>query len=358
VSPFCSNASLRKINLFMDQSSRLNFLFEKWLRRNCSPEEVKELVLLLQQDPTPASLHERLSVLWNKVLEEDVAYPVDWEGMYQRVIQSEKDLPVMGRQHHLVWLKVAAAVLILFGGTLIWHYAITPSAISEKAGITETLTLQKDKPSPIDKKQTIHLPDGSTAILNADSHLDYPSAFTGKTREIYLSGEAYFDIKPDPSKPFLVHTEKIITRVLGTAFDIRAYPGDETIKVTVTRGKVQVLKENRSLGLISANQQISFSKTTEKAIQKTVDSKALVAWKPEEIAFNDISMLDAAKKIAERFNVQVEFVNPQIKNCRITATFSEDDMLDDMLTVICGVTKCQYTIQNNKIMIDGKGCSD
>src|SRR6185312_10166531 len=211
---------------------------------------------------------------------------------------------------------------------------------------------------PVNKRQTIHLPDGSTAILNADSHLDYPSAFTGRTREIYLSGEAYFDIKHDPSKPFLVHTGKIVTRVLGTAFDIRAYPDDETIKVTVTRGKVQVLKENKSLGLLTANQQISFSKTTEQAIRKTVDSKALVAWKPEEIAFNDISMLDAAKKIEERFNVQVEFANPLIKNCRVTATFSEDDMLDEMLTVVCGVTKSEYTIQNNKIIIDGKGCTD
>jgi ferric-dicitrate binding protein FerR (iron transport regulator) len=342
----------------MDQSSRLNFLFEKWLRRNCSPEETEELVLLLQQDPLPGSLHEPLSILWEKVREENVEYPVDWEAMYQRVIHSEQGLPVIRRHNHRGWLKVAAAVLILFGGTLVWHSVNSRSAAGEDAAAREVVTAQKDKQVPANKKQTIHLPDGSTAILNADSHLDYPSAFTGSTREIYLSGEAYFDIKHDPAKPFLVHTGKIVTRVLGTAFDIRAYPGDETIKVTVTRGKVQVLKENKSLGLITANQQISFSKTTEKAIQKTVDSKALVAWKPQEIAFNDISMQDAAGKIEERFNVHVEFANPLIKNCRVTATFSEDDMLDEMLTVICGVTKSQYTIQNNKIIINGKGCSD
>lgn len=342
----------------MDQSSRLNLLFEKWLRRNCGPEEVEELVVLLQQDPVPGSLHERLSALWEKVKEENAEYPVDWEGMYQRVIHSEEDLPVVGLRRHRVWLKAAAAVLILLAGTLTWRYLTGRHAAPEKADTMEAIALQKDKPASVNKKQTIHLPDGSTAILNADSHLDYPSAFTGKTREIYLSGEAYFDIKHDASKPFLVHTGKIVTRVLGTAFDIRAYPGDESIRVTVTRGKVQVLNESKSLGLITANQQISFSKTTGTAIQKTVDSKSLVAWKPEEIAFNDISMLDAAKKIEERFNVQIEFANPLIKDCRITATFSEDDMLDEMLTVICGVTKCQYTIQNNKIMIDGKGCSD
>ena len=103
---------------------------------------------------------------------------------------------------------------------------------------------------------------------------------------------------------------------------------------------------------------ISFSKKTEEFVQKTVDSKVLVAWKPEEIAFNDIPMLEAAKRIEQRFGVVVEFANPAIKNCRVTATFSEDDMLDEILTVICGVTKSNFTIQNNKITIDGKGCNE
>jgi ferric-dicitrate binding protein FerR (iron transport regulator) len=342
----------------MDQSSRLTFLFEKWLRRNCSPGEVEELVTLLQQDPVPGSLHERLTVLWEKVKDQHVEYPVDWEAMYQRVIQSGEEMPAVGRRNYRPWLNVAAALLILFAGAVSWRYFTKRQSGTAKTETTIAAAGQKDKPSAVNKRQTIHLPDGSTAILNADSHLDYPSAFTGKTREIYLSGEAYFDIKHDPSKPFLVHTGKIVTRVLGTAFDIRAYPDDETIKVTVTKGKVQVLKENKSLGLITANQQISFSKATEQAVRNTVDSKSLVAWKPEEIAFNDISMLEAAKKIGERFNVQIEFANPLIKNCRVTATFSEDDMLDEMLTVICGVTKSQYIIQNNKITIDGKGCND
>ena len=342
----------------MDQSSRLNFLFERYLRRLCSPEELEELIRLLQQDPLPGSLNAQLKDLWEKVKKENVSYPVEWERMYQEVIHTEDKLPAISRNSNRSWLKIAAAALILFTGTLLYRYLSYRPAIIPNTEHETVASIKKDKSAGTAKKQTIHLPDGSTVILNAESHLDYPSAFSGKTREIYLSGEAYFDVKHDPAKPFLVHTGKIITRVLGTAFDIRAYPEDESINVTVTRGKVQVLKENKSLGLITANQQISFSKTTEVAVQKTVDSKSLVAWKPEEIAFNDVSMLDAAKKIEERFDVEIAFANPLIKNCRVTATFSADDMLDEMLTVICGVTKSQYTIQNNKIIINGKGCSD
>src|SRR5690606_2603405 len=72
--------------------------------------------------------------------------------------------------------------------------------------------------------QLLLLPDGSTVLLNNNSSLDFPQQFTGDTREVILKGEAYFDIKPDASRPFIIHTGKVKTRVLGTAFNIRAYP--------------------------------------------------------------------------------------------------------------------------------------
>ncbi|HEY4154137.1 MAG TPA: FecR domain-containing protein [Puia sp.] len=340
----------------MDRSSRLNYLFEKYLHRLSSAEEVEELVRLLQLDQPPGALRDRLSDLWESVKEEPVPDTVDWENMYQTVIHSEERLPVIRERKNRTWLKIAAALFILVSGSVLYR-----NLNSRVAGTVKPVTGTTVRPANIarsNKKQTIHLPDGSTVILNTDSHLDYPSAFTGKTREIYLTGEAYFDIKHDSKKPFLVHTGSIVTRVLGTAFDIKAYPGDESIRVTVTRGKVQVLNKNKSLGLIGANQQISFSRKSETVMQKVVDPKPLIAWKPEEIAFNDIAMLDAAKEIERRFGTKVEFANPLIKNCRVTATFSEDDMLDEILAVICGVTRSQYIIQNNKIIINGKGCNE
>jgi ferric-dicitrate binding protein FerR (iron transport regulator) len=93
-------------------------------------------------------------------------------------------------------------------------------------------------------------------------------------------------------------------------------------------------------------------------LQQVVDTRPLVAWKPQEISFNDISMAEAADSIRQRFGMTVEFANPAIKNCRVTATFSEDDMLDEILAVICGVTRSDYMIQNNKIIINGKGCTE
>lgn len=342
----------------MDHSARINYLFDKHLQRLCSRQELEELVNLLQQDNAGTALAGRMQGLWEEIKASDIPYPVDWNKMYDTVIRSEERLPAIRTKRKLSWLRIAAAMMIIFSGSaLYWHLNNKSGNVDSSQAATADVVKAGDSVR-VNKRQIIHLPDGSTVILNADSRLDYPSAFSGKTREIFLSGEAYFDIKHDSKKPFLVHTGKIVTKVLGTAFDIKAYPGDESIRVTVTRGKVQVLNENKSLGLITANQQISFSRKTQKYVEKSVDSKVFVAWKPEEIAFNDITMSEAAKRIEQRFGTTVEFINPAIRNCRVTATFSEDDMLEEILTVICGVTRSDFSIQNNKISINGKGCSE
>ncbi len=344
----------------MDYLLRLRFLFNKYLQLSCTAEELEELIALLQQADADEMLTEPMQELWERLRVNKVGYEVDWDKMYNTVLGSEEIFSSPGRGGSgniwRMWWRIAAVVVVLIAGTGgYWYFVHHPGTDVKKL----TVAAENNKPVQAEnKRQTIHLPDGSTVILNARSKLSYPSAFTSRTREVYLTGEGYFDIKHNSRQPFLVHAGKIVTKVLGTAFDIKAYPADESVEITVTRGKVQVLKENKNLGLVIANQQISFSNKTEQYAQKTVDTKPIVAWKPQEISFNDITMLEAAKKIEQRFNTVVEFGNPAVKNCRVTATFSEDDMLDEILTVICGVSKSNYIIQTNKILINGKGCNE
>jgi ferric-dicitrate binding protein FerR (iron transport regulator) len=350
------NPEMVKASCGMIQTTRLRFLFDKYLQKRCSPEELEELLLLLHEDHARDSLDSRLKELWGEIHAEDISNPVDWATMYQTVIHAEERLPLFRTSRTPTVLKIAA-LLILTIGLFDYWYAYR-FARAEKKNEPISRVEEKKNNYPESKKQILHLPDGSTVILNSGSQLHYPSAFRGRTREVYLSGEAYFDILHDQGKPFLVHTGKITTRVLGTAFDIKAYPGDESIKVTVTRGKVQVLRENKSLGMITANQQISYSKITEISEEKTVNSKILIAWKPEEINFNDVTMLEIAQKMEHRFGTVITFANPKLRDCRVTASFSDDDLLEEVLTVICGVSKSHFTIQGNKVIIDGKGCNN
>jgi ferric-dicitrate binding protein FerR (iron transport regulator) len=206
-------------------------------------------------------------------------------------------------------------------------------------------------------KKVIHLPDGSIVILNKSSTVEYRSAGIGGTREVVLNGEAYFDIVHRREQPFLVHTGKIVTRVLGTTFNIKAYSTGKSIEVTVDHGKVQVLNGGASMGLLSDKQQIRYDLGREICQTQRVNLRPVMAWKPVEISFDDITMAEAARRIGERFKVGFNFVNPGLKECRITATFYMEDDLDEIMTVICGVNQSRFVIDGNMVKVDGKGCN-
>jgi transmembrane sensor len=344
----------------MGADPRLSLLFSKYLQRHCTPEEVVELIGLLQEADASETLSGPMQALWEQVKGENTEYDVDWDKMYAVVSNTEGDLITLNRRRNRNLRRarfrlVAASILALTVLSAAW-WALR-SGRAEGAGPVLASSAGGNSVVHPNKKQIIHLPDGSTVILNNNSKLNYPAVFAGNTREVYLSGEGYFEIIRNTGKPFLVHTGKITTRVLGTDFNIRAYPADGAIEVTVTQGRVQVLRENKSMGLLTADQQISFSTSTDQYAQKKVDTRPVVAWKPDEISFDDITMLEATRRIGDRFKMNVEFVNPAITNCRVTATFYEDDALNEIMTVICGVSQSNFTIVNNKIIIDGKGCN-
>jgi len=212
---------------------------------------------------------------------------------------------------------------------------------------------------PANQKKQITLADGSQVWVNAGSELKYPKAFDAKTREVYLSGEAYFDIKHDISKPFIIHTGRVITTVLGTAFNIREDKTLHTIVVTVTRGKVSVANGNEPLGIITPNQQISFNIQSNKAVQQAVDATLAIAWQKIDLRFEDQTFAEVAKQLEQRFNVKIGFGNDRIKNCRFTGASLTGEKLEKVLKTICDFNNATYKIQpDGSIIIDGPGCGN
>jgi ferric-dicitrate binding protein FerR (iron transport regulator) len=257
---------------------------------------------------------------------------------------------VMPQRKHL-WRRIAAVAAVL---------AICFTLYLEWPGLQNrlhpvrltTLTV------PLNQQKQITLPDGSKVWVNAGSQLKYPRQFNSKTREVYLSGEAYFDIQHDLSKPFIIHTGKVVTTVLGTAFNIKEDKISHTIKVTVTRGKVSVANGNKQLGIITPNQQISFNLLSGKSVQTEVDAKQVIAWQKTELHFEDITFGEAALQLQQRFNVKINFSNDKVKNCRFTGTALKGEKLDKILNVICAFNSATYqTKADGSIMIDGAGCN-
>ena len=345
------------------RDTRLHELFELYLQRRCGPEEVAELVALLERADAAEVLTEPMRRLWEELRVNDTAYPVDWERMYARVSQVEDDLVLLRRPRFGVgWrVVVAASAVVVVAGVMLWGMngrnvrkaavrVPAQAVVVDAGGMTQAMVTN-------DRKRVVHLPDGSTVLLNKNSRLEYPRVFRDTIREVVLSGEAFFDIAHLAGRPFIVHTGKLSTRVLGTAFNIRAYPGDKAIAITVTSGKVQVSNERAAMGLLTADQQMRYDVASATVVQERVDVRPLVAWRPSEVSFDDITMEEAARRVGVWLGVTVRFVNPALKDCRITASFYREDQLEEILTVLCAVNEMSYTIHDKDVSIDGRGCN-
>jgi ferric-dicitrate binding protein FerR (iron transport regulator) len=327
-------------------NARLDFLFKRYVNGSCSPQEELELMQFIAENDSQ-QIRALLDALWNDTPEK---LPADKaENILHAILTFSDVVPIQRNKRNFTWLKAAAAI----------SFIVISGAVAYQFMDTEDAARPVERMAEISHHQYIKLPDGSTVILNTGSKISYPNSFENKnTREVHLSGEGFFDIKHDASKPFVVHTGKLSTTVLGTAFNIRAYPEQNDITVTVARGKVKVSNELTVLGIISPDQQITFSKWNSETQQQEIKSKDVIAWTERDIFFDDISMEDAAQQLEDRFKIQVDFANEKIKNCRFTATFTMGEDLHQILDVICEFNKATYVIKTSgDIEISGNGCS-
>jgi ferric-dicitrate binding protein FerR (iron transport regulator) len=215
------------------------------------------------------------------------------------------------------------------------------------------------EPLAVHKKENrvIFLPDGSTVILSAGSKLNYPSSFDGlEKREVFLDGQAFFDIKHNASRPFIVYTGKLKTEVLGTAFDIKAIPGEADITVTVTRGKVKVMDQDKVLGVITPNQQITYSKEKVSAVTKTINSDSLLNWKEQDLRCDNLTVAEAAELLERRYHVKIIISDQSITSQRFTTIFSKNDSFEQVLKSICVFNGLfyEYNKQNSVVTISHK----
>ncbi|MEO6843589.1 MAG: FecR domain-containing protein [Ginsengibacter sp.] len=241
------------------------------------------------------------------------------------------------------FIKPAAAAAIFIGialGVFFYYHSmpgtsgnvyVAPASLSSKSKLPE------EEAAVVRKKENrvIFLPDGSEVILSPRSKLNYPSSFDGMgKREVFLDGQAFFDIKHNTSRRFIVHTGNLETIVLGTAFNIKAIHQEKEITVTVTRGKVKVQDEHKVLGTITPNQQITYNKEKITSVTKVVDGNSYLDWKNEDLFIDNLTLSEAAKILEDKFKIKIIINDSSIREQRFTATFPKDEKLDQALKSI------------------------
>ncbi len=330
------------------------YLFQQFFNKKATPEESAEFLSLLKRD----EYDEELKVLLDRFWEEATSFPNLNENRAEKIFSkimaagaaTESAKNKITRDY--TWWKAAAAILIIISFSA-WFYR--PGLQAPPKLVKEAKNIKINKPH----RKFINLPDGSSVILNENSRVEVGDKFivNGK-REVYLEGEAYFDIVHDSSHPFIVHTGKLQTTVLGTAFNINANSMTGTVIVTVTRGKVKVGDKIRTFNVIDPDEQMVFNRDLSRHFKKPVDARTIVAWKNEDIYFDDVSISDVANQLEESFNVSIAFANGNIKNCRFSATFLKSQSLQQILNVIGEFNHIKYQLKDNKtVVLDGVGCN-
>jgi transmembrane sensor len=333
---------------------RLKHLFKKYLDNTISKQELEEFWQLMSELGENDLVLQELQEQWQK--EENAHQPAhdELDRVFGRVQQkiSKYETGYTTKVHRITsrrrYITVAASFLLC--AAFAWWY------LNNTAGDkTAPTTLAKESAVKI-----IILPDGSSVTLNQDSHLDYPTSFSDSSREVTLTGEAYFDVKHDPGKPFIVHTGAFVTRVLGTAFNIRAYAKDSQVAITVERGKVQVQRQDnkKALGILIAGDQLVIDKQSGSPQLAKADVKQVVQWKNNDLLFDNIRFDEAAAIIGRHFNLELKFSNESLRNCRFTVDLSNKS-IEEILDILSDLTRSAWRREDDKtIWLEGEGCKN
>ncbi|KAF2516630.1 FecR family protein [Flavobacterium foetidum] len=342
------------------QQKKFEELFEGYLLNNLSDAEQQQLMELIQQGGHDDFLKEKIHEMLKGDYVADVMDKKQSDDILNYILskpQTESKVVYLQTKRRKIILQslfaaATIALLVVLGNSL-FKQTTTPSIAPEAPAVAAQNTL-----IDFSGKQLVRLPDGSTVLLNDGSTLKYDqNSFDSKTREVTLTGEAYFDIKHNTDKPFIVHTGKVQTKVLGTAFNINARNSSDNIEVTVSRGKVQVGDVEKIYGVITPNQQIKVNKNTLSFEQNNVSAAIVTEWKSNYLILDDLNMAEAVSLIAQKYKVQILISNEKIKNCRITASFLNEEDLDHVLKVISSVIETEYHYSKAGVVIlDGKGC--
>lgn len=336
----------------MTQSYRLHHLFQKYLRNQCSAEETEELMGLLN-DMEDDELDAPMKALWERARENQLTQEIDWDRMLTEVMNSEESLVTIQqtrrRNFRRLWINVAAAAAILVFISVGVNYFIYQH--------NNSLLAYAEKDIPVKQTDSILLDDGSKIVLDAGSSLRYPKHFNGKTREVFLEGQAIFDVAHDPNKPFIVHSGQLKTIVLGTKFVVTAYPGAERMSVTVLSGKVSVQETvSKKITTLLPNQQAVFNvKNNSFNASHIASVESETVWQQGRMGFDDASLPEVAAEIYRHYGIHVKLANSNLVNCHISIVLGNDS-IDNVLRTITSLTNSNFKYQDGDIVLYGEGC--
>jgi transmembrane sensor len=349
------------------------------LSKEASPEELAELSLFEKENPEFRFRVHILEQLWRSKQESSSTSDAAFDKHLQRLSnhlaspallyeEAPESAPAISNKNFFLLRKIkqvtAIAASIVIAASIFILFNNKNPASKRPQNIVAT------KPG---SKSKIVLPDGTQVWLNSESNLVYNDKFGEGTREVELSGEAFFDVVKNVAKPFIIHTKTMDVKVLGTAFNVRSYPGEKTAETSLIRGLIEVtLRNNPDKKIIlKPNEKLVVQNAIKKNEPLTEvpdddhpllilsrlhyfkgDSSAIeTSWVTNKLAFEGESLSDVSAKIERWYGVRITINDERLKEAKYTGVF-EDESLQEVMDALQLTGNFHYKIYKKTVVID------
>ncbi len=281
-----------------------------------------------------SSIENALDKLWVRIKNEENAIAHTQTATIIDIAES--------RRSQRLWMKIAVAVVLFCCVGLTWFWL-------NKANNTDADFMETANKAGV--QSTLTLPDGTKVILAGASKIKYAATFSEQNRNVYLDGQAFFEVQRDTLKPFIVHTNYGEVKVLGTSFNVSAYEADKEVITAVATGKVSYTSPQKdSVVLLLPGQKSTYNNNLKTLLVTDVVEEADWAWTSGRISFSADSLGKIATALQRHFGKSVQFTNPQYKKFRYTGSFYNQSQ-SEILEMLTRTKKFPFKVTDSTIYI-------
>ncbi len=357
----------------MKPNSRLHYLLNRYLNGDIDLKDQDELFELISNESNNSLIASEIEQdLWNGVENAPTSLPpYVAEDIIRNILKSEPAVnQIIGVSSKKAPIfKILAIAAAILGLICLGYFSNTnKDKTSFEAIIPQNIAFFVNNSNTT---REVVLSDGTKVMLEPGSILHFDKEFKGDSREVYLEGGAFFNVKKNPSKPFLVYYNNIVTKVLGTSFKIGMNKSNGQFVVEVKTGRVQVFenvkltKSENSITpvIITPNQKAIYDKSSRRFETTIVSyptqvtpSEETAIIEPHPLLFDQQKLVNVFGQIEKVYQIEITVENSDLYNCVFTGDISNLDLFS-ALKIICITTNSEYEVNGTKILIKGKGCN-
>ncbi|MEQ8556041.1 MAG: DUF4974 domain-containing protein [Cyclobacteriaceae bacterium] len=331
----------------------MDHLISKYITQELNEDESRILKGWLEEDPLHREVFENIvgakHISHNDILnaKETIRRRIEIPNQPDRKTIEESDKKGI---HHWHYIRRLAAILLM---GLISYGVWYTYWVSDKSEISVNDTVHMEKEAPAGRKVTFQLPDGTSVKLNSSSHLTYLEDPNTHERHVNLIGEAFFDVARDVNRPFVIHAKTLKIKVLGTSFNVKAFPEEINSVVAVTSGKVAVSDNELRFDSrdLLPGQMLSYSEISGKAMLSDFQIDEQIGWKENILFFREKSFDEVINQLGRWYGVTFHVDKSFGLNKKITGNFKQAS-LEEVLHSLSIAYDFEYEINNKSVMIN------